>query len=91
MLRLGAALTITARNCYQFEANPGDLRGLMGINEIQHRLFARIRDLRAGHEWTIESFVGMILDTASNYGVPGEVGWAVKQAMPSLKTTSIPN
>ena len=84
MLTLGELLTISARSSYKTDGEAGQIEGVMGHNEIQHRLFARIRDLRAGKEWTIESFVGMILQMANTYGVAGDVGWAIQKSVSSL-------
>jgi len=85
MLALGEFLTISARSSYKTDGEPGQIEDVMGHNEIQHRLFARIRDLRAGREWTVESFVGVILEIANTYGVAGDVGWAIRKSL-STKT-----
>jgi hypothetical protein len=84
MLGLGSSLTIAARNCYARDPDVGRIDGLMGFNEIQHRLFGRIREITAGNEWTIDSFVRGLIETASTYRISGEVAWAVKQSLRSL-------
>lgn len=81
MFALGEFLTISARNSYKTDAQEGRIEGVMGHNEIQHRIFARIRDLRSGKEWTVESFIDLLLQMSRSYGVAGDVGWAIKQSL----------
>ena len=88
MLSLGHALTISARSSYKTDTDPGRIEGVMGHNEIQHRLFARIRDLSAGCEWTTESFINLLLETGKSYGVAGDIGWAIRQSLRALDSPS---
>ena len=82
MIALGAELTVVARGGYPFNDEPGDLKHLITCNELQHRVYGRIRDLRRGHEWTLESFVALIVDHMEATSIPGDIAWAVKRSMP---------
>lgn len=81
MLSLGRLLTISARSSYKTEHEPGRVESVMGHNEIQHRLFARIHDLQAGKEWTSSSFVEMLIEIANTYEIAGDVSWAVDKSL----------
>ena len=89
MLGLGTSLTIAAHSCYVLELNPGRIDGLMGFNEIQHRLFGRIREIAAGNDWAIESFVKGLIEAGSTYRIADEVGWAVQQSLRFLITNDL--
>jgi len=57
MIDLGAELTIAARNGYPVEEQSGSTSQLVAFNEMQHQVYGRIRSLRRGDEWTLESFL----------------------------------
>ena len=82
MLTLGEYLTVSARDSYPFAERAGAISGLMGHNEIQHRLLARVRDLKAGREWTLDSFVRMIAEMAETYDVKSGVERAFRKSLP---------
>jgi hypothetical protein len=84
MLRLGGYLTISARGFYSSNSQPGNISRLMGFNEIQHRVYGRIRDLNGGNEWTLDSFLDGIIETSNFYEINGDVGWALKKALPEV-------
>jgi len=83
MITLGSYLTIAARNFYQVGTENAEGRPLRGFNEIQHRVHARIWDISNGKEWTLESFIDMLLGNASIYGIDSEVAWALKNSLPT--------
>jgi len=82
MVALGSYLTIAARNFYETGTENAEGRPLRGFNEIQHRVYARIWDISHGKEWTLESFIDMLLESNSIYGIDSGVAWALKNSMP---------
>jgi hypothetical protein len=82
MLKLGAWLTIAARTFYEPGTDEAEGSHLRGFNEIQHRVYARIRDLRDGKEWTLESFLDMIIGTAAHFKIASSVAWAIQKSLP---------
>jgi hypothetical protein len=82
MLNLGAFLTIAARNFYEAGTDNAEGPPLRGFNEIQHRVYGRIQDLRDGKEWTLESFVDMIINTAAHFKIWSSVAWALERSLP---------
>jgi hypothetical protein len=85
MIDLGALLTVSARVGYQHGETPGNVVHLMAFNEMQHRTYGRIRSLRRGEEWTLESFLNGLMETARHYHVEGDFGWALQSSMRCLK------
>jgi hypothetical protein len=85
MLTLGSALTVSARGCYPTEAQSGNTALLIGFNELQHQVYGRIRQLRRGEEWTLESFVDGLMQRAHHYRIEGDLGWALKFANSNLR------
>jgi hypothetical protein len=85
MVDLGVNLTVSARGYYPLEKQPGTISHLMGFNELQHQVYGRIRHLRRDQEWTLDSFVDGLLHKAEFYGISGDLGWAIKSAISSLK------
>ena len=86
MLALGAYLTIAARNFYETGTDDAEGLPLRGFNEIQHRIYARIRDLTDGREWTLESFIDMIIGTAAHFKIDSSVAWALQRSLPIPST-----
>ena len=87
MIDLGMQLTITARAGYPFEESPGKITHLVGFNEIQHQVYGRIRHLRRGDSWTLESFVDGMLQRAIHYKIEGDFGWALKTSLRQFQAT----
>lgn len=86
MIDLGTNLTISARGYYAVEeVQPGSLSHLMGFNELQHQVYGRIRELRRGGDWTIDRFLDVLLDKSNVYGISGDLGWAIKTAISSMR------
>jgi hypothetical protein len=81
MLTLGASLTVAARNFYETGTDNAEGPPLRGFNEIQHRIYARIRDLTDGKEWTLEGFVDMIIGTAAHFKIDSSVAWALQRSL----------
>jgi hypothetical protein len=81
MLVLGAQLTVCARCSYPLEETPGNITMLIGFNEMQHRVYGRIRQLHRGEEWTLESFLEGLLQQARYYQIEGDFGAALKASM----------
>ncbi|MFT4114251.1 hypothetical protein [Silvibacterium sp.] len=77
MFDLGAQLTISARGAYALEEAGGDVAHLTGFNELQHQIYGRLRELRRGGSWTLESFLDGLIEKAAHYGIGGDLGWAV--------------
>jgi hypothetical protein len=86
MLALGAYLTIAARNFYETGTDNAEGPPLRGFNEIQHRVYARVRDLADGEEWTLESFLDMIIGTAARFKIDSSVAWALQRSSPTPST-----
>jgi hypothetical protein len=86
MLTLGATLTIAARNFYETGTDNAEGLALRGFNEIQHRVYARIRDLTDATEWTLESFLDMIIGTAAHFKIESSVAWALQRSLPTPST-----
>ena len=84
MEALGGELTVAARNFYEVGTENAAGKPLRGFNEIQHRIYGRIRDLRDGHDWTLESFVVMLREYSKIYAIERDVLWAIKASMPKL-------
>ena len=80
MLALGAALTVSARGHYPIGDQSGNTALLIGFNELQHQVYGRIRHLRRGEEWTLESFVDGLMQRGHHYQIEGDLGWALKSA-----------
>lgn len=55
MIDLGYQLTVYARGAYPLDHQIGNLNHLLGFNELQHQIYGRVRHLRRGEEWTLES------------------------------------
>jgi hypothetical protein len=85
MINLGAALTISARGYYLTETEPGSIPQLVGLNEMQHQVYGRIRQLRSGGDWTLDSFLDGLLQKAQHYEISGDLGWALKSSVSALK------
>jgi hypothetical protein len=83
MLTLGACLTVAARDFYETGTDEAEGLPLRGFNEIQHRVYARIRDLTDGKEWTLEDFLGMIIGTAAHFNIDRSVAWALQRSLPT--------
>jgi len=81
MLALGACLTIAARDFYETGTDEAEGLPLRGFNEIQHRVYGRIRDLADGKEWTLEDFLGMIIGT--HFNIDRSVAWALQRSLPT--------
>ena len=88
MLDLGAFLTIAARDSYEAGTDNAEGPPLRGFNEIQHRVYARIRDLRDGKEWTLESFVVMIIHTSAHFKIDNGVAWALQRSLPTASAAA---
>lgn len=78
-------LTVAARGSYPTENHAGNVHGLMCVNEIQHRVLARIDAFQRGDEWSNESFLDLIFTTASFSGIAGDVGWALKDSLEAFE------
>jgi hypothetical protein len=85
MLDLGAELTVAARVAYRPDIGQDSVEQLQGFNEMQHRVYGRIRHLRDRQEWTLESFLDGLLEKATFYGILGDFGWAFRWAMDRLE------
>ncbi len=86
MLALGAYLTIAARDFYELGTDNAEGLPLRGFNEIQHRVYARVRDLTDEKEWTLESFLDMIIGTAAHFKIDSSVAWALQRSLPTPST-----
>lgn len=91
MVALGANLTVAARAEYPSSMwegdtakSPGDMAKLIAFNEIQHRIYGRIRAIRNGEEWTIESFLGDFIQRASASGIAEAFAWAVSNSLRNI-------
>ncbi len=78
MIFFGCYLTIEARGVY---AQKNALTCLMGVNEIHHHVYARIRDLRRGHDWPVGDFLQDTFSKAQLYGIAGEVSAAMRSSI----------
>lgn len=84
MIDLGGELTVAARGGYPVEEQPGSITHLIAFNEMQHQLYGRIRTLRRKEEWTLESFLNGLVESAVHYKVEGDFGWALKRSVSRL-------
>lgn len=78
MIELGAQLTVSARTFYPFREQPGHLGHLVGFNEMQHQVFGRIRHLRRGEDWTLETLLEALSERAEQHGIGNELGSALR-------------
>jgi hypothetical protein len=85
MFDLGAQLTISARGAYAIEEVDGNVTQLMGFNELQHNIYGRMRELRRGGVWTLDSFLDGLVEIAKHYGIEGDLGWAVKASLRNIE------
>ena len=85
MIDLGVSLTIAARDAYPKDEQPAKSLRLVGFNELQHQVYGRIRQLRRGEEWTLESFLDGLLQRAQHYEISGGLSWALGAAISFLK------
>jgi hypothetical protein len=83
MIALGADLTVAARDFYETGTDNADGSQLRGINEIQHWIYARIRDMRDEQDWALESFLDMIINTAAHFKIGSSVAWALQRSLPT--------
>jgi hypothetical protein len=81
LLELGAELTISARTAYPVGSAPGDLKRLVGFNEMQHRIYGYHRHARVGDEWPISQLIETLLWTAAQYRIEGDFVWALKRSL----------
>ena len=81
LLELGAELTISARTAYPIGSAPGDLKRLVGFNEMQHRIYGYHRHAGVGDERPISQLIETLLWTAAQYGIEGNFGWALKRSL----------
>ncbi len=86
MFNFGYQLTVWARDCYANDSGAGDTKALMGFNEIQHRVYGRIASLKRQEQWTEESYITGIVESAQFYGIEGQVGAALKKSINEFRT-----
>ena len=83
MIDLGYQLTVYARGAYPVGVEPGSLNQLLGFNEFQHQTYGRIRTLRRGDAWTLESFLAGLSERAEHYGIAHNLKAALKASRAS--------
>jgi len=88
MLALGAELTLAARSGYEAGTDEANGKVLRGFNEIQHRVYARIREIGNEREWTTESFIDMIIEYSVAFGIEGDVRWALNRSIKPFTETN---
>ena len=77
---LGYRLTVYARGNYPLDSQPGNINQLVGFNELQHRIYGRIRHLRDGAkwEWTLSNFVRGLYESAEHYRIEWDLNAAMR-------------
>jgi hypothetical protein len=76
-------LTVAIRGVWSDEhlSDAEKVERIKWINEILHRVTAKVYALRLGHEWTEEDFGSMVRDFADIHpGIKGEVFAAVNRS-----------
>lgn len=86
MIDLGYQLTVFARGSYPIDQETGSMNQLMGFNELQHQVYGRIRAIRRGDSWTLESFVQGLLEKAEHYGISRDLRIALAASRKSIVT-----
>lgn len=81
MIDLGIQLTIFARDAYPLPGTPGSIRALVGLNELQHQIYGRIRHLNRGEEWTNESFLNGLVEKAQHYEIATALDWSLQRSL----------
>ena len=89
MINLGYQLTVYARGAYPLDQAQGDTRQLLGFNELQHRIYGRIRNLRRSEVWTLDSFLEGLAQKAAHYGIEHEFEAAIKVSLAFSRTPLI--
>jgi hypothetical protein len=91
MIALGANLTVAARTVYPSSMwngdtanSPGDINKLIAFNEIQHRVYGRMRAIRNGEEWTTEDFLNDFIRSASFNEIGDVFAWAVASSLQNI-------
>jgi hypothetical protein len=79
VLHLGAALTVAARAAYP--ASDANIEHLVGFNEMQHRVYGWLRHPQTEDKYPVEHLFETLFATATQYGIDGDLGWAVKTSM----------
>jgi len=87
MIDLGYQLTVYARGAYPVGDESGNLNQLLGFNELQHQIYGRIRTLRRGEIWTIESFIQSLSEKAECYGILRDLKAAFNASRNSVPTS----
>jgi hypothetical protein len=78
---LGYFFTISARSGYPIDPAEGNLRHLMGFNELQHQLYGYANHFEAQTDWGIETFIDSIYGTATRYGVENDFRVALNMSL----------
>jgi hypothetical protein len=86
MIDLGYQLTVYARGSYPIDQEIGSMGHLIGFNELQHQVYGRIRTMRRGDSWTIDSFVQGLVEKAEHYGISRDLGIALAASRKSVVT-----
>jgi hypothetical protein len=81
---LGAQLTISARGAYAIEEDAGNVRKSWGSMNRNVGLYGRLRELRYGGVWTLDSFLDGLLQGAKHCVIEGDLGWAVKTSLSTM-------
>jgi hypothetical protein len=84
MFDLGYQLTVSARGAYAVKELDGDAVRLMGFNELQHQVYGRSRHLQRREEWTLESFLDVLIAKAKVYNVEGDLGGAIQVSLNNI-------
>jgi hypothetical protein len=84
LVDFGMLLTVAARNGYPRASPPGSLEHLMAFNEMQHAVYGAMQHLPHGTAWPMEQFLEGLLSRARQYGVEGDLGWALRVAVERL-------
>jgi hypothetical protein len=77
----GLYLTICARTGYPVGDAPGNISPLIGMNELQHQVYGKVRCLQRGDEWPLEEFLDTLFQKAAHYKVDGDFGWALTRTL----------
>jgi hypothetical protein len=78
---------VYARGAYPVGDGSGNLNQLLGFNELQHQIYGRIRTLRRGEIWTIESFIQSLSEKAECYGILRDLKAAFNASRNSVPTS----
>ncbi|SNS95751.1 hypothetical protein SAMN05421770_103223 [Granulicella rosea] len=83
------SLTVGMRGLYDLTDSEKRARRLQGANELQHHLSSELghHDEENEKRYPDDVLINILLEKAAHYGISGEMGYALRQAMKLCSAT----